>query len=64
MPMMIGLFGNFLVPLQIGCKDMAFPILNMVSFWLSVPAGIIMLLSLFVEGGAAGEVGLVMQLFQ
>lgn len=54
MPMMIGLFGNFLVPLQIGCKDMAFPILNMVSFWLSVPAGIIMLLSLFVEGGAAG----------
>jgi cytochrome c oxidase subunit 1 len=53
MPMMIGLFGNFLIPLQIGARDMAFPVMNMLSFWLSVPAGILMLASFFVEGHAA-----------
>jgi len=53
MPMMIGLFGNFLVPLQIGARDMAFPVLNMLSFWISVPAGILMLVSLYIDGGAA-----------
>jgi cytochrome c oxidase subunit 1 len=46
-------FGNFIVPLQIGAKDMAFPFLNMLSFWTIVPACTIMVLSFFVEGGAA-----------
>jgi cytochrome c oxidase subunit 1 len=54
MPLLVGLFGNLLIPLQIGAEDMAFPRLNMASFWLAVPAGILMLASFGVEGGAAG----------
>ena len=46
-------FGNFLIPLQIGARDMAFPFLNMLSFWTAVPAGILMLGSFAVQGGAA-----------
>ena len=46
-------FGNYLIPLQVGARDMAFPFLNMLSYWLAVPATIIMLVSFFVEGGAA-----------
>ena len=46
-------FGNFLIPLQIGARDMAFPFLNMMSFWTAVPGAIIILISFFVEGGAA-----------
>jgi cytochrome c oxidase subunit I len=54
MPLLVGVFGNLLIPLQIGAPDMAFPKLNALSFWLAVPAGFIMLASFFVEGGAAG----------
>jgi cytochrome c oxidase subunit 1 len=53
MPILVGCFGNYLIPLMIGARDMAFPLLNMLSFWVSVPAGILMLYSFFVEGGAA-----------
>ena len=54
MPILVGCFGNFLIPLMIGARDMAFPTLNMLSFWTSVPATIVMLWSFTVEGGAAG----------
>jgi cytochrome c oxidase subunit I len=50
---LIGGFGNFLIPLQIGARDMAFPFLNMLSFWTLVPACLIALLSFLAEGGAA-----------
>lgn len=48
-------FGNFLIPLQIGARDMAFPFLNMLSFWTVVPGAIIIVISFFVEGGAAAS---------
>src|SRR5438309_2162667 len=55
-PMLAGAFGNYLIPLQIGAKDMAFPTLNMLSYWFMWPAFVIMLLAFYAEGGgpAAG----------
>ena len=52
-PILAGAFGNFLIPLMIGADDMAFPTLNMLSYWLMWPAFFCMILSFFVEGGAA-----------
>ena len=51
-PILAG-FGNYLVPLMIGARDMAFPRLNALSYWLFLFGGIILLLSFFAEGGAA-----------
>ncbi|MDP9421474.1 MAG: cytochrome c oxidase subunit I [Pseudomonadota bacterium] len=51
MPAMIGGFGNWFVPLMIGAPDMAFPRMNNISFWLLVPAFILLLGSSFVSGG-------------
>ena len=53
MPLLVGVFGNYLIPLKIGAPDMAFPRINMASFWIAVPAGILMLSGFFVEGGHA-----------
>src|SRR4026208_513676 len=53
MPILVGCFGNFLIPLMIGARDMACPLLNALSFWTAVPAGIMMLSSFFVTGGPA-----------
>src|SRR5262245_33189448 len=53
-PFLTGAFGNFTIPLMIGAKDMAFPKLNMMSYWFMWPAFAIILSSFFVDGGAAG----------
>jgi cytochrome c oxidase subunit 1 len=48
-----GTFANFLIPLQIGARDMASPFLNMLSYWFFWLASVVMLSSLFVESGPA-----------
>ncbi|MBI4638578.1 MAG: cbb3-type cytochrome c oxidase subunit I, partial [Candidatus Rokubacteria bacterium] len=53
MPILAGAFGNFLIPLMIGARDMAFPFLNMLSFWVAAVSGVLMLGGFFVEGGHA-----------
>ena len=50
MPFVIGLI-NIAVPLQIGARDVAFPYLNAVSFWLMVAGGILLNIS-FIIGGS------------
>ena len=48
-----GTFANFLIPLQIGARDMASPMLNMLSYWFFWAASVVMITSLFIETGPA-----------
>ena len=52
-PILIGGFGNFCIPLLIGARDMAFPRLNMLSFWTMFAATAVLTASFFVPLGAA-----------
>src|SRR3984893_9159763 len=51
MPFLIGVFGNYLIPLQIGAPDMAFPFFNALSYWLFATSGLVILSSFFVPAG-------------
>src|SRR2546423_6810083 len=47
-----GGFGNYFLPIQIGADDMAFPVLNMMSFWVTFVGFLVILLAIFAEGNA------------
>src|SRR5690348_1918589 len=51
-PILAG-FGNYLVPLMIGARDMAFPRLNALSYWFYFLGGVVLMLSFFATDGAA-----------
>ncbi|WP_211451544.1 cytochrome c oxidase subunit I [Collimonas antrihumi] len=50
----LGGFGNYLIPLMVGARDMAFPYLNMLSFWVYLVSVIVLMTSFFVPGGPTG----------
>jgi cytochrome c oxidase subunit 1 len=52
MPVLIAAFGNFLIPLMIGCDDMVFPKLNRLSYQIFLLSAVILIASFFVPGGA------------
>src|SRR5436853_6009469 len=47
-----GGFGNYFLPIQIGADDMAFPVLNMLSFWVTLVGFIVLIMAFFVDQGA------------
>ena len=51
----LGGFGNYLIPLMVGARDMVFPYVNMVSYWVYLWAVILLLASFFVPGGPTGS---------
>lgn len=52
--LLLGGFGNYLIPLMIGARDMVFPYLNMLSYWTYLLAVIVLMASFFVPGGPSG----------
>jgi cytochrome c oxidase subunit 1 len=54
MPILVSGFGNYLIPLMLGTDDMAFPVLNMLSYWVFFLSAVVLLISFFVPGGAFG----------
>ena len=54
MPVLIAAFGNWLIPLMIGCDDMVFPRLNRLSYQIFLVSALVLILSFFVTGGGFG----------
>ena len=54
MPMLIAGFGNYLIPLMIGCDDMVFPKINRLSYQVFLLSAIVLIASFFVPGGGFG----------
>lgn len=52
--LLLGGFGNYLIPLMVGARDMVFPFLNMLSYWTYLLSVIVLLASFFVPGGPTG----------
>ncbi len=52
--LLLGGFGNYLIPLMVGARDMVFPYLNMLSFWVYLLAVLVLVASFFVPGGPTG----------
>ena len=50
----LGGFGNYLIPLMVGARDMVFPYVNMISFWVYFVAVMVLVASFFVPGGSTG----------
>ncbi len=50
----LGAFGNYLIPLMVGARDMVFPYVNMLSFWIYFVAVLVLVASFFVPGGPTG----------
>jgi cytochrome c oxidase subunit 1 len=50
----LGGFGNYLIPLMLGARDMVFPYMNMLSFWVYLLAVLVLLSSFFIPGGPTG----------
>ena len=50
----LGGFGNYLIPLMVGARDMVFPYVNMLSYWIYLGAVLLLITSFFVPGGATG----------
>ena len=50
----LGGFGNYLIPLMVGARDMAFPYVNMLSYWIYLGAVIVLVISFFAPGGPTG----------
>ncbi|MBT6431804.1 MAG: cytochrome c oxidase subunit I [Deltaproteobacteria bacterium] len=54
MPVLIAAFGNFLIPLMLGCDDMVFPRINRLSYQIFLLSSLVLIASFFVEGGGFG----------
>ncbi|MDH5674217.1 MAG: cbb3-type cytochrome c oxidase subunit I [Myxococcales bacterium] len=54
MPVLIAAFGNYLIPLMLGCDDMVFPRINRLSYQIFLLSAIVLIYSFFVEGGGFG----------
>ncbi len=52
--LLLGGFGNYLIPLMLGARDMVFPYMNMLSYWVYLLAVLVLMASFFVPGGPTG----------